>query len=88
MGKELERSLVHESFEIRSEFPLCRQHDAQRPYLWDKRLQGRGVSPFGYHMPDGHAPVCLFKSEMTEVREYESEFLFVIGTPGRLPADI
>jgi hypothetical protein len=39
----------------------------------------------GYHMPHGHAPIGLLKGEMAKVGNNKSEFLFVIGPPGRFP---
>jgi len=81
----LERSLVCQPLEIHSEFSLCGDHNSEGPQLRDKRLQGRGVWPIGYHMPDGHTPLGLFKGKMAEIGENEGELLFVIGPPGRLP---
>ena len=43
----------------------------QGSQLRDERFEGRGVRPIGYHMPDSHAPVCLFKGEMAKVGENE-----------------
>ena len=77
--------MFHEPFEIRPEFPFCRQHDSQGTQLRDKRLQGCGVRSLSYHMLDSHAPVCLFEGEMAKVGENEGEFLLVIGTPGWFP---
>lgn len=81
----MERSLVCQPLEIHYEFSLCGGHDSEGPQLRDKRLQGCGVRPLSYHMPDSHAPVCLFESKMAEVGKDKGQFLLVIGTSGWFP---
>ncbi len=76
---------MDELCEIRSEFPLCRDHPPQGTQLGDERFKSCGVRSIGYHMPDSNAPVGLFEGEMAKVGNNKSEFLFVIGPPGRLP---
>ena len=77
--------MVCEPSQIRPEFPFCRHHDPQGAQLRNERLEGFGIGTICNHVPDGHAPVGLLKGEMAEVGKNQGQFLFVIGTPGRLP---